>query len=153
LSKQETTTEIEKRYKNLITDPIFEVEIINLRIKVLGAVSKQGVYMLENEKMTLGEVIAMAGGVDFAVADKTIKLIRSQSQKQQEINFDIRNLSDPAVANILVFDGDYVFIPPSKGSLRNIKNQRIANILQPVALTLNAIAVVLGVYLTVRASQ
>lgn len=150
LSKAETVAEIEKRYKNLINDPVFDIDIINLRIRVLGSVARQGMITLENEKLTLGEVIALSGGIDFGSADRTIKLIRTRSGIQQEVNFDIRNLGDPAIANIPVFDGDYVFIPPSKGSLRTIKNQRVASILSPIAIGLNALAVVLSLYLAFR---
>jgi polysaccharide biosynthesis/export protein len=150
LSKAEAISEIERRYQNLINDPIFDVEITNLYIRVLGAVARQGIITLENEKLSLGEVIALSGGIDFATADQTIKLIRTRSGVQQEVNFDIRNLGDPAIANIPVFDGDYVFIPPSKGSLRNIKNQRLAGVLSPIAISLNAFAVVLSLYLAIR---
>lgn len=153
LSRQEATHEIEKRYRDYITNPIFELEIVNLRFKVLGAVIKQGVFSLENERMSLGEVIAMAGGVDFAIADKTIKLIRAKSSIQEEISLDVRNLSDPSVANIPVYDGDYIFIPPSKGTIRNVKNQRLSAILQPVALTLNAVAIIFGIYFTYRQNK
>lgn len=150
LSKAEAVAEIEKRYQNLINDPVFDLEITNLRIRVLGSVARQGMITLENEKLTLGEVIALSGGIDFGSADRTIKLIRTRSGIQQEVNFDIRNLGDPAIANIPVFDGDYVFIPPSKGSIRTIKNQRVASILSPIAIGLNALAVVLSLYLAFR---
>ncbi|MFN4146543.1 MAG: polysaccharide biosynthesis/export family protein [Runella sp.] len=153
LTKHEATTEIERRYRDLINEPIFEVTIINLHIKVLGSVARQGIITLENEYLTLGEVIALSGRIDFSSADKTIKIIRPRVGSQQEVEYDIRNLSDPAVSNIPVFEGDYVFVPPSKGSLRNIKNQRFANILQPIAITLNALAVLLGLYLAVRNSN
>ncbi|MFN8349061.1 MAG: polysaccharide biosynthesis/export family protein [Spirosomataceae bacterium] len=150
LSKAEAVNELERRYQNLINNPVFDIEITNLHIRVLGSVTRQGVIPLENEKLTLGEVIALSGGIDFGSADRTIKLIRTRAGIQQEINFDIRNLSDPAIANIPVFDGDYVFVPPSKGSIRTIKNQRVASILSPIAIGLNAFAVVLSLYLTIR---
>lgn len=150
LTKTDATKAIEGYYKNLINDPIFDIEISNLQIRVLGSVGRQGMIFLENEKLTLGEVIAMSGGIDFATADKTIKLIRKRSGVQQEVNYDIRNLGDPAVANIPVFDGDYVFVPPSKWSLRIVKNQRFSSFLSPVVIGLNAVAVVLGLYLTLK---
>ena len=150
LTRAEAIAEIEHGFLTELTVPIFDLEIINLRIKVLGAVVTQGVILLENEKLTLGEVIALSGGIDFVNADKTIKLVRSKGGVQQEINYDIRDLGNPAITNVLIFDGDYVFIPPSKASLRNVKNQRISGILQPIALTLNAIAVLIGLYLSTR---
>lgn len=149
LTKAEVVAEIERRYEQLINNPIFDVEITNLRIKVLGAVLRQGTIILEEEKITLGEVIALSGGIDFTTADNTIKLIRNRSGMQQEVAYDVRNLSDPSIANIPVFDGDYVFVPPSKSSLRVIKNQKFSSIVQPVALTLNAIAILLGLYITI----
>ena len=104
----------------------------------------------ENEKITLGEALALAGGIDFTVADKNIKLIRPREGIQEEINYNIRDLSNPKISNILIGDGDYIFVPPSKGSLRNVKNQRTSAILQPIALTLNALAVLIGLYFTTR---
>lgn len=150
LTRLEATHEIEHRYEGSITNPIFETEITNLRIKVLGGVNKQGVFVLENEKITLGEALALAGGIDFTVADKNIKLIRPREGIQEEINYNIRDLSNPKISNILIGDGDYIFVPPSKGSLRNVKNQRTSAILQPIALTLNALAVLIGLYFTTR---
>ncbi len=149
LSRAEAATEIEKKYQDLITNPVFEVEITNLRIRVLGAVLKQGVITLNEDKLTLGEVIALSGGIDFSTAANTIKLIRTRYGIQQEVVYDIRNLSDPSVSNIPVYDDDYVFIPPSSSSIRVIKNQKISSVLQPIALTLNAFAIIIGLYLTI----
>lgn len=150
LTKAEAISEVERRYQDLINNPIFDIEILNLYVRVLGAVFKQGVIPIEEEKMTLGQVITLAGGIDFSSADRTIKLIRTTQGTQTEIEYDIRNITDPLVANIRIYEGDYVFIPPSKGSLRNVKNQRISSILQPIVISLNTVAVLLGIYLTLR---
>jgi polysaccharide biosynthesis/export protein len=141
LTRLETVRTVEKAYSDILTDPIFEVEIMNLYIKVLGAVNKQGIIPLPNESMTLGEVIASAGGINFVTADKTIRLIRFKENQQLEINYDIRDLSNPSITNLPIYNGDYVFIPPSKNSLRDIRVLRISNIVQPIALSLNALAV------------
>ncbi|TAF95457.1 MAG: hypothetical protein EAZ32_07150 [Cytophagia bacterium] len=152
LTRAEAILEIERGYSNTISKAIFDLQILNLRIKVLGAVNKQGIIMIENETLTLAEVIALAGGIDFANADNTIKLVRSRNNVQQEINYQIRDLDKPQITGTLIFDGDYVFVPPSKASLRSIKNQRTAGVLQPIALTLNALAVMIGLYFTYKAS-
>jgi polysaccharide biosynthesis/export protein len=146
LTRAEAIHEIEQSYVNTINNPIFEAEIINLKIKVLGAVSRQGVFLLENEKISLGEALAQAGGIDFITADKTIKLIRPRAGIQEELNFDIRDLSNPKISNIQIYDGDYIFVPPSKAALRNVKNQRLGTILQPIALTLNSIAILIALF-------
>jgi polysaccharide export outer membrane protein len=146
LTRIEATSEIEKSYDSTITNPIFEVELINLRIKVLGAVGQQGVFRLENERISLGEALAQAGGIDFATADKTIKLIRPRAGIQEELNFDVRDLSNPKITNIMIYDGDYIYVPPSKAALRNVKNQRASAILQPIALTLNVVALLIALF-------
>jgi polysaccharide biosynthesis/export protein len=148
LTRLQTVAAVEKAYSNVLTDPIFEVEIMNLYIKVLGSVNKQGIIPLQNESMSLGEVIASAGGINFVTADKTIRLIRTQENQQVEINYDVRDLSNPSITNLPVYNGDYVFVPPSKVSLRDVKIQRISNIVQPIALVLNALAVYFLVFKT-----
>jgi polysaccharide biosynthesis/export protein len=144
LTRIEATNEIEKSYDSTITNPIFEVELINLRIKVLGAVGHQGVFPLENERISLGEALAQAGGIDFITADKTIRIIRPRAGVQENLDFDIRDLSNPKISNVMIYDGDYIYVPPSKPALRNIKNQRLSAILQPIALTLNSIAILIA---------
>lgn len=146
LTRIEAANEIEHRYDSTITNPIFDVTIMNLRIKVLGGVNKQGLYILEQERITLGEALAMAGGIDFTVADKSIKLIRPRDGIQEEVNFDIRDLSNPKISNIMVSDGDYIFVQPSKASLRNVKFQRANTILQPIAIGLNVLAIIIALW-------
>jgi polysaccharide export outer membrane protein len=146
LTRIEATNEIEKSYDSTITNPIFEVELINLRIKVLGAVGHQGVFPLENERISLGEALAQAGGIDFATADKTIRLIRPRAGIQENLDFDIRDLSNPKISNVMIYDGDYIYVPPSKAALRNVKNQRASAVLQPIALTLNVVALLIALF-------
>jgi polysaccharide export outer membrane protein len=94
----------------------------------------------------LGEALAQAGGIDFATADKTIRLIRPRAGIQENLDFDIRDLSNPKISNVMIYDGDYIYVPPSKAALRNVKNQRASAVLQPIALTLNVVALLIALF-------
>lgn len=151
LTKQECATLLEKQYGDIIQNPIVEVDITNLKVQVLGGVNRQGSFPIEDEKYTLGQVIALAGGVDFTVADKKFKILRSaKNGRQYQFTYDIRDLSDPRITNLPIFDNDIVFVPPSKGALRNVTNQRRNTFLTPIAILINSVAILVTVIVALR---
>src|SRR3546814_13055576 len=76
LTKEEAAEAVEQAYTGTLENPAFYVNICNMRVKVLGAVYKQGMYFLSRENQYLGEVLSLAGGVNFEQLGKQLVLIR-----------------------------------------------------------------------------
>ena len=76
LTEEEAATKVEQAYNGTIKNSAFYVNVSNMRVKVLGAVYNQGMYFLSRENQTLGEVLSMAGGVNFEQLGKQLILIR-----------------------------------------------------------------------------
>lgn len=132
------------RYKDIVRDPIFEVTITNLRVKVLGACNIQGVIALDKETQSLGEVLAKAGGIKFNEAGEKIQIIRGDGQEQKIIEYDFQQLGDPRIMNLAVYDNDIIYIPPSKEGMRSVKLSRKLILLQPVLIALNLALLVIN---------
>src|SRR5690606_23072516 len=159
LTKEQAAEEVERAYAGTINQPAFYVNVSNMRVKVLGAVYNQGMYFLQRENQTLGEVLSMAGGVNFEQLGKQLILIRggipgSAPQQNTEadgiasggtpmlFNLDIHDLADPALTNIVIHSNDVVYLPPSRATVSAAKFRNISAFIQPVLLVLNSIILI-----------
>ncbi|TKT94137.1 hypothetical protein FDK13_02690 [Dyadobacter frigoris] len=145
LTRLQLSDSLTSRYKNIIRDPIFEVEITNLQVKVLGACTIQGLVTLDKETQTLGEVLAKAGGIKYNEAGNTIQIIRGDGKEQKIIEYDFQQLGDPGIINLLIYDNDVVYIPPSREGIRSVRLSRKLVILQPILIALNLALLIVNI--------
>lgn len=134
-------------YVGVINSPLFNVRVMNMRVRVLGAVNKQGMYYLEKENETLSEVLAMAEGVKYENMGKRLTLIRKGVDSSRAMAFELNaaNLGNPRLNNIVMQDDDIVYVQPSKASVNSAKAQQYANFLAPLSLLLNAAVLLITV--------
>ncbi len=142
-TRQTVADTLSTLYRDL-RNPLFEVDITNLRVKVLGSVNNQGVVILDKDYLTLGEILARSGGIKYTEASNIIQVIRSEGTQQQVIEYDFQDLGNPLIMNQNIYDNDIVYVPPSRGSIRNIKYQRALVLAQPVITALNLTLIVIN---------
>ncbi|MBU1819945.1 MAG: polysaccharide biosynthesis/export family protein [Bacteroidetes bacterium] len=145
LTRQALADTLSYLYKDVVRNPLFEVEVTNLRVKVLGSVNVQGIISLEQEYLSLGEVIAKSGGIKFTEAGGVIQIIRGEGTQQQRIEYDFQQLGDPLIMNQNIYDSDIVYVPPSEGSIKGIRFQRSLVWAQPLIITLNLTLIILNI--------
>ncbi len=145
LTKSQLADSLSFRYKDIVREPIFEVEITNLRVKVLGACTIQGLVTLDKETQSLGEVLAKAGGIKYNEAGNIIQIIRGDGKEQKIIEYGFHQLGDPGIMNLLVFDNDIIYIPPSREGIRSVRLSRKLVILQPVLIALNLTLLIVNI--------
>jgi polysaccharide biosynthesis/export protein len=122
--------------KNLV-DPVVVVKVLNRTVTVLGEVRSPGGYVMEKERVTLGEVLGMTQGLtDFADNSK-VEVVRNGVSYR----VDMTVLDEQRANAIVLRSGDLVNVPS-----RNHKAlaQR-ANIIIPFASAITAVALILSV--------
>ena len=144
LTRQALADTLSVLYKDVVLNPLFEVQVTNLQVKVLGSVNAQGVIPLEKDYSSLGEVLAKSGGIKYGEASTTIQIIRGEGTQQQIIEYEFEDLGNPLIMNQNIYDNDIVYVPPSKGSIRGIKFQRALVFAQPVLTALNLTLLILN---------
>lgn len=144
LTRKKLADSLAVRYQDVIKDPIFEVEITNLKVKVLGACNIQGIVFLDKETQSLGEVLAKAGGIKFNEAGEKIQIIRGDGQEQKIIEYDFQQLGDPRIMNLIVYNNDIIYIPPSREGMRSVKLSRKLILIQPLLIALNLAILVIN---------
>lgn len=144
LTRKQVADTLSVLYSNVVRDPLFEVEITNLRVKVLGAVNNQGLILLDKEYQSLGDILAKAGGIRYAEAGNSIQVIRSEGTQQRTVEYDFQQLGDPLIMNQYIYDNDIVYVPPSRETLRTIKFQRNLIIIQPILAVMNLTVLIIN---------
>ncbi len=144
LTRQELADTLSVLYKDVVLNPLFEVQVTNLQVKVLGSVNAQGVIPLEKDFLSLSEILAKSGGIKYGEASNTIQIIRGEGIQQQVIEYEFADLGNPLIMNQNIYDNDIVYVPPSEGSIRGIKFQRALVFAQPVLTALNLTLIILN---------
>lgn len=85
------------------------------KVYVMGEVTKQGIYGLSSEYMNVFAAISSAGGITKRGRPKHIAVVRMVDGKvqMQEVNFDKFVEKHDASQNVMLQDGDMVYVPKS----------------------------------------
>jgi len=119
LTVSELKAGIEKAYSETLLNPVVSVNLVEFvapRVYVGGQVAKPGSYELRAGQ-TLIQAIILAGGFTRDANRKMVLHAQPvEGGKLKLATFDVaRMLSDSTAAQeVLLLDGDYVFIPDSK---------------------------------------
>lgn len=122
---------------NYIKDPIVNVELLNLRYSVLGAVGQTGTFSTEEGRITLFEAIANAGDITAAGRVEKVMVIREEDGGH---TMYIHNLRSKEVFDSPCYylqQNDIVYVEPKYLA----ENRKENKLLQITSLSLSAISV------------
>ncbi len=98
---------LEESYSQFYNDPYVVLQYINKRVIVLGATGGQ-VIPLQNENMSVVEIVALAGGINQNTHSENIRLIR----EEEVFLIDLSTLEGYSQTNMNVESGDIIYIEP-----------------------------------------
>lgn len=121
-------------FAEYILNPVIVVKVMNREITVLGQVRTPGVYPLEKERYTLLEMIGQAQGINFYGDAERVKLIRDG----KDYMIDFSTMDQYATSNVILKDGDIIYVPTRKGELLDKKSPTLI----PFASLITALAII-----------
>lgn len=123
LTLQEATLLIEQRYRTLFNDPVVTVKKLDFRITVLGEVSRPGLYTVPDERITLPELLGMAGDVTQFGDRTAVRIIRSGKEHAADFTIDLTDAAALTPAAFYLHPDDILYIPPvRRRALQNASN-------------------------------
>jgi len=117
LTRQEAARLLEKIFGVYYKDPVFQVEIMNMFVHVMGTAGTNtgGVSVpLDKENTHLLEILSRAGGVPTFSKIKFVKIIRGDVKNPQIIIVDMTQLRTIAEDDLIMQNGDTVYFEPKK---------------------------------------
>jgi polysaccharide export outer membrane protein len=108
---QENLQELANKY---LESPIVKVRLLNYRITFLGEMNREGVVTLNNNRVTLLEALALAGGVSDLADRTSVKLIRQKGQHSEVVYINLLDEDFMLSPYYYVFQNDVVVVPPLK---------------------------------------
>lgn len=98
--------------KNLISEPLVQVDLVNLRVNVMGQVLRQQLIDVPEGRMTLLDAISESGGLTVnGAADKVI-VIREESGKRTMIHADLESKALFESPAFYLQQNDIVYVQP-----------------------------------------
>ena len=106
---------------NYIKEPIVNVDFVNFRYTVLGAVSSNGTYSAGGDRVTILEAIAKAGDLTPQANLDEIMVIREEGDKRRAYQLDIRKSDIFDSPCYYLQQNDIVYVRPNtkKGDSNN----------------------------------
>jgi len=111
LSIKQLENTLEQKYSEYYQKPFVLVKVTNRRVIVFTSGSTKGAVLeIENEKFTLIEALAKAGGIDDFSKSYKIKLLRGDLENPQVYLYNIRTIEDMKKANMVLQANDIIYV-------------------------------------------
>ncbi|MDL2214584.1 polysaccharide export protein [Dysgonomonas sp. OttesenSCG-928-M03] len=115
LSPQQATDLIQNRLEEYINNPIVNVQILNFRISVLGAVNAPGPFYFTNGRVTILDAIANARDLTLHARRDNVLLIRENGDKKEFVRFDLTKSNDVFSSQYFYLQqNDIIYVEPNK---------------------------------------
>ena len=76
LTRTEIQEKLEKQIADYVIDPVVDVRIVNFSVTVLGEVGSPGRMQITDGRITLPELLAMSGDINYSGKRQNIRVIR-----------------------------------------------------------------------------
>jgi len=137
----------EKLFEGLsryLVDPQVNVSVVSFKsrkVYVLGEVKRPGIFALDSPHTVL-EAITMAGGFREEAQPASVVLIRGGLKRSNAVTLDLKKAlkKGELTDNVIILKGDVIYVPPMLIANLSRKFRYIYNILAPVVLLENGIA-------------
>ena len=134
--------------QNLVNDPVATVEFMNLTVSVMGEVSSPGRYNIDKDKMSILEVLSMAGDLTIYGRRDNVLVLRQEGGEQRAYTVNLTS-ADQLYTSPVYFmqQNDIVYVEPndtkSRQSTVNGNNVRSTSFWLSLASLLTTIAVLI----------
>ncbi|MGE0588542.1 MAG: polysaccharide biosynthesis/export family protein [Cyclobacteriaceae bacterium] len=100
--------------KSYLKNPVARIRLLNFRITVLGEVNRESQVNSQNTRVTLMEVIGLAGGLTDLADRANVKVIRQHGDKAEVFYMNLLDEDLLTMDNYYVQQNDIIVVPSLK---------------------------------------
>jgi len=131
---------IKDKMKIYLKEPTVTVRFLNYKISILGEVAKPGVYVIPNERVTLPEVITIAGDLTAYAKRNEIEIIRDVNNQKEFATVDLTSRQIFSSPYYYLHANDIIYIKANKSKVAS--NSLLLKI-APIAISVATLIVVI----------
>ena len=113
LTQTAAQKKIEKAFGAFLEDAEVYLEVLNKRAYILGEVKNVGEIQLFNEKLTLLQILAKAGGFTDYANRQAIVIMKNRGNAIKTQTIDLTNMDSIKMANLMIYPNDIIYVPPT----------------------------------------
>ena len=119
LKTQVAADTIRRRLQLYLKEPSVNIKNVNFKVSVLGEVARPSVYVIPDEKITLPEVLSLAGDLTIYGKRNNVMIIREEKGERQYARIDLtsRNTFESPFYNL--HKNDVVYVEPIKARMNS----------------------------------
>lgn len=140
---KELANYLRSRIEKEIDNPIVNVQLVNFRVNVLGAVLEPGSIEVKSERFSVLDALAAAGDMTVQGKRDNVLLIRDNNGKRE---FHRLNLKDAGIVDSPYFymqQNDVIYVEPSDVAAENAEyNQNNSFKISVISTVVSAVSVV-----------
>jgi len=115
ITTNELKDSIESRVSLFYKNPVVSVRFANLKVNVMGEVSRPGMYLLSNEKNTILDALSMAGDLTIFGKRENVLLIRDSAGITKMTRFNLNSKDIVKQDFFYLKQNDVIYVEPNKG--------------------------------------
>tara|TARA_Y100000385_G_scaffold44586_1_gene41331 strand:+ start:289 stop:1053 length:765 start_codon:yes stop_codon:yes gene_type:complete len=115
---QSLAKEIQKALSPYVNNPTVNIRVLNFRVSVLGEVNNPGTFTVLEERVSLPQVLGLAGDLTIN-GDRTILLIRNENGKKIQHNIDLTSAEFMQSPFYFLKQNDIVYVRPNNARVKS----------------------------------
>jgi polysaccharide export outer membrane protein len=105
--------------KESVPDVLVSVQIVNFKVGIFGEISRTNTYTIRNNRISILELITMAGDLTINANRKNILLIRDNNGQKEYVRLNITDPNIFASPYFYLKQNDIVYVEPNKAKQKN----------------------------------
>jgi polysaccharide export outer membrane protein len=143
-----TTTDaadtIRAKLINYLKEPSVIVRNLNFKISVLGEVSKPAIYVIPDEKITIPEVLSLAGDLTIFGRRNNIMVIREENGKREYARLDLTSREIFNSPYYYLHKNDVIYVEPIKTKLAATdRRQQLVPIMASIVAAIGTLGILI----------
>ena len=119
LTRTEIQEKLMKEIEKYVKDPIVDVRIVNFSVTVLGEVNSPGRIQITDGRVSMPELIAMAGDISYDGKRENITVVREQNGIKSIGKIDMTEVDLFSSPYFYLKQNDIVYVEPSYRAVKS----------------------------------
>jgi len=129
---------------NFLKEPSVMVRNLNFKVSVLGEVTRPSIYVIPDEKITLPEVLSLAGDLTIYGKRNNVMVIREENGTRQYVRLDLTSREIFNSPYYYVHKNDVIYVEPVKTRLAATdRRQQLVPVIASIAAAIGTLGILI----------